>query len=146
MSEDRPVIMIVDDDEMNLEMAQAILEARVNAEFLQVTSGRQCLHILKLRRGKVDLLLLDVAMPSMDGLETLEKIREQRGWEKIPVIMLTASADKGTIIKASRLGIHDYVRKPFEPEDLVARVKKELAIKQLDSPELQDVFRMLDKL
>lgn len=142
----KSVILIVDDDDMNLAMAKAILDVKVEAEFLEAVSGRQCLQMLQQRGGKVDLILLDIAMPGMDGLETLEKIRAHAGWEKLPVIMLTAAADKSTIVKASRLGIADYVRRPFVAEDLISRVERTLVTAQLDSEEIQDIFSALDKL
>ena len=141
----KPVILIVDDDEMNLAMAQTILEMKVEAEYIKAMSGRECLRVLQERNGKVDLVLLDIAMPGMDGLETLGLIRKHPGWENLPVIFLTAAADKNTIVKASQLKIADYVKKPFMPEDLTTRVEKHLA-PSFDDPAVNDIFKELDKL
>ena len=74
-----PVILIVDDDEMNIVMAKSILEMKVRAEILTTTSGSACLGILRQRQKPVDLILLDIAMPGMDGLQTLAAIRKSSG-------------------------------------------------------------------
>ena len=140
-----PVILIVDDDEMNLSMAKAILETKIQAEYLTAMSGRECLSILEQRKGLIDLVLLDIAMPGMDGMETLSRIRQNPRLQALPVIFLTAAADKNTIIKASQLKINDYVKKPFMPDDLVSRVEKHLK-PQFDDPALNDIFGALDKL
>ena len=140
-----PVILVVDDDEMNLVMAKSILEMKERAEILTVTSGTACLDILKQRQGAIDLILLDIAMPGMDGLQTLAAIRQDPLFEDMKVIFLTAAADKDTIIKASQLKIADYVKKPFEPTDLIARVEKQL-FPALKDPEVNDIFKALDNL
>ncbi len=142
----KPVILIVDDDDMNTAMAKTIMEMKISAEYITASSGRQCLHLLQQRKGNVDLILLDIAMPGMDGLETLEKIRQHPEWQSMPVIFLTASADKDTIVRASRLRISDYVRKPFVAQDLIERVERTLTVAQLDTDEMKDLFSQLDQL
>ena len=89
-----PVILIVDDDEMNIVMAKSILEMKVRAEILTTTSGSACLGILRQRQKPVDLILLDIAMPGMDGLQTLAAIRNDPSLRDSKVIFLTAAADK----------------------------------------------------
>lgn len=140
-----PVVLVVDDDEMNLVMAKSILEMKVRAEILTVTSGAACLDMLKKRQGAIDLILLDIAMPDMDGLQTLATIRNDPAFQDIKVIFLTAAADKDTIVKASQLKIADYVKKPFEPADLIARVEKQL-FPPVKDPEVNDIFKALDSL
>lgn len=140
-----PVILVVDDDEMNLVMAKSILEMRIRGEILTVTSGAACLDMLKRRKGDIDLILLDIAMPGMDGLQTLAAIRNDPMFKDMNVIFLTAAADKDTIIKASQLKIADYVKKPFEPADLMARVEKQI-FPALNDPEVNDIFKALDNL
>ena len=140
-----PVILIVDDDEMNIVMAKSILEMKVRAEILTANSGTACLNLLRGRQYPVDLILLDIAMPGMDGLQTLAAIRQDPVLKDSKVIFLTAAADKDTIIKASQLKIADYVKKPFVPEDLVARVEKHL-FPAIDDPEVNDIFKALDNL
>ena len=140
-----PVILVVDDDPMNLTMAKSILEMKVRAEILTTDSGAGCLNILNQRQGAVDLILLDIAMPVMDGLQTLTTIRQTPAWQDMKVIFLTAAADKNTIIRASQLKIADYVKKPFVPEDLIARVEKHI-FPPIDDPEVNDIFKALDNL
>jgi CheY-like chemotaxis protein len=141
----KPVILIVDDDFMNLTMAQTILEMKIQAEYLTAESGQKCLEILQQRNGKVDLILLDIAMPGMDGIQTLTRIRQNPNWQNLFVIFLTAAADKTTIVKAAQLKVKDYVKKPFTPDDLISRVERHLA-PPIDDPEIQDIFKALDNL
>ena len=141
----KPVILIVDDDFMNLTMAQTILEMKIQAEYLTADSGQKCLEILQQRNGKVDLILLDIAMPGMDGIQTLTRIRQNPNWQNLFVIFLTAAADKTAIVKAAQLKVKDYVKKPFTPDDLISRVEKHLA-PPIDDPEIQDIFKALDNL
>ena len=140
-----PVILVVDDDAMNLTMAKSILEMKVRAEILTTDSGAGCLDVLQKRQGAIDLILLDIAMPGMDGLQTLSTIRQNPLYQDMKVIFLTAAADKNTIIKASQLKIADYVKKPFVPEDLIARVEKQI-FPPIEDPEVNDIFKALDGL
>lgn len=130
---------------MNIVMAKSILEMKVRAEILTTTSGSACLGILRQRQKPVDLILLDIAMPGMDGLQTLAAIRNDPSLRDSKVIFLTAAADKETIVKASQLKIADYVKKPFVPEDLIARVEKHLH-PPIEDPEVNDIFKALDNL
>lgn len=116
-------ILVVDDDGMNLKMAEFILKQK-NYEVYKVESGMDCLNFLK--DGRVDLILLDIEMPVMNGFKTLETIRENETMADIPVIFLTASADADTVREAGRLGAVDYVKKPFLPQDLLDRVARAL--------------------
>lgn len=121
-NEKKITILVIDDDEFCREMAQMILEENFPYKILTAPSGMDGVDMLI--KNTVHLILLDVAMPGWDGFKTLSVIRENVLLKKIPVIMLTASADRDSIIKASQYGVDDYIRKPFEPEDLVSRVSK----------------------
>ena len=118
------VVLVVDDDEMNLQVAKMILEKKLQCRVLTANSGVNCLEIL--RSQYVRVVLLDIMMPEMDGIETLKEIRADEKFEDLPVIMLTASLDKDNIKKAAALGVKDYVRKPFMPKELIDRVSKKL--------------------
>ena len=87
-------------------------------------SGDKALRYLK--NEKPDLILLDIKMDNMDGIETLKQIREMENGTDIPVIMLTARGDKRSIVETQRLGICDYVLKPFDPQELRLRIEKAL--------------------
>ena len=114
-------IMVVDDDEMNLKMAELILQSK-DYDVIMVESGMKCLDYLKQR--DVDLVLLDIEMPVLNGIKTLELIRSNKATKEIPVMFLTATADTETVSEASRLGVAGYVKKPFMPQDLLERVEK----------------------
>ena len=118
------VILVVDDDEMNLRIARMILERKLSCNVLTASDGLSTLEIL--REHYVDLVLLDILMPELDGIATLQKIRDDENLRDIPVMMLTASAEMENIKKTAALGITDYIRKPFMPDDLVERVSKKL--------------------
>ena len=118
-------ILIIDDDEMNLQIAKMILERKLPCEVICADNGIDGLEIL--RNQRVSLVLLDILMPLFDGIETLEEIRDNKYTKDIPVMMLTASGDIGNIQKVGALGVKDYIKKPFMPADLIARVTKKIA-------------------
>ena len=138
-------ILVVDDDEMNLQMAELILKREMDVEVVLADSGYKCIELLQ-KKLAVDLILLDIQMPRMDGIKTLELIRKREDWKDIPVIFLTAAADRNTVMKAGLLGVDDYIKKPFTPADLVERVNKAMAVKALDSVDLEKLFADLDNL
>ena len=134
--------MVVDDDEMNLKMAEFVLKKEIDANIITVPGGYQCIAALQ-QDSDVDLILLDVQMPRMDGIKTLEMIRKHESWKNIPVIFLTASADKDTVIKAGKLGVEGYIKKPFMPKDLVERVTLALSAKLLNDPAIASLLKGL---
>ena len=115
-------ILVVDDDEMNLKMARFILEQNNSYSVITASSGMECLTILQTK--SVDLILLDIEMPVMNGIKTLEYIREHKEFESIPVMFLTADANEETVLEAGRLGVADYLKKPYMPQELLERVEK----------------------
>ena len=115
-------VLIVDDDDMMLQMAEFILKKDTAYKILKVSSGMQCIRMLQSGEENIDLILLDIQMPGMDGIKTMELIQKHDYWKKIPVIFLTASSDRDTVLKAGKLGAAGYVKKPFEPKDLLQRV------------------------
>ena len=116
-------ILVVDDDKMNLMRTKKILEKTYAV--LLAESGEAALSKLKTR--KVDLVLLDIAMPSMSGIETFEHMKEIP--MDVPVIFLTASGDADDVMRAIELGAVNYLKKPFYPQELLKRVAKELDLK-----------------
>ncbi len=114
-------IFVVDDDEMIRRQAEFIL-GREGYEIEKIESGVQCLDALT--EQEPALILLDIEMIPMDGIETLRHIREREEMSEIPVMFITSSLDSERERDASGLGAVDYVIKPFIPKDLVDRVKK----------------------
>ena len=113
-------ILVVDDDSMNLVRTKMILGKYY--EVLLAESGEEALE--KLKNEKVDLVLLDIEMPKMNGMEVFERMKE--GSADIPVIFLTASGDEDDVMSAIRLGAVNYLKKPFMPQELMKRVAQEL--------------------
>ncbi len=114
-------IFVVDDDEMIRRQAEFIL-CREGYEVEKIESGIQCLEVLT--EQEPALILLDIEMIPMDGIETLRRIREMEVRSHIPVMFITSSLDSEREKDASGLGAVDYVIKPFIPKDLLDRVKK----------------------
>ena len=118
-------ILIVDDDDMMLKMAEFTLTQIPEYNVIKANSGLQCLRTLQ-SGEKIDLILLDIQMPGMDGIKVMELIQKHDYWRLIPVIFLTASSDKSTVMQAGKMGAIGYIKKPFVPEDLVQRVETTL--------------------
>lgn len=120
-SKDKKTILVVDDDAMNLKVARFILE-QADYSVVEASSGMECL--MRLRGSQVDLILLDVEMPVMNGIKTLEHIREDVTYSDIPVMFLTSDASKDTVINAGKLDAIGYVKKPYVPQELLQRIEK----------------------
>lgn len=116
-------VLVVDDNVVNLKMAQYILSAE-NMRVSCVKSGMEAIKFL--RDNTPDCILLDIKMPLMDGIETLRKIRTMKSCASLPVILLTASADKQVVLQGSELGIDGYIIKPFDPYELRKRIEAAL--------------------
>ena len=113
-------ILIVDDDLILLKTAEEILSSIYTVSVAK--SGKQAITLLK--KGVVpDLILLDIAMPEMDGYTTLEKMKSIPNCQDIPVIFLTGFAESDYEVKGLKAGAVDYIVKPFVKEVLLARVE-----------------------
>jgi len=111
-------ILAVDDEPMNLRLLEAVLVPQGH-QVLRAESGEECLEVLD--RDDVDLVLLDVKMPGIDGYEVCRRIRAAERTAYLPVVMLTAS-DGEQRVAALEAGADDFVRKPFDRSELLARV------------------------
>jgi CheY-like chemotaxis protein len=112
-------ILLVDDEEDIIEVIQDRLEAY---GFTVVTAGNGLEALKKLSMEKFDGIFLDVKMPEMGGIEALVEIRKQD--KKIPVIIITSSSTREAAIEAMAKGANEYVLKPFEWEELKAKIEK----------------------
>jgi len=125
-------ILVVDDTITNLDILVEILD---NYDVIEVTNGRDALEIVK--EENIDLILLDIVMPDMDGFEVCQKLKSDKKTKNIPVIFITAKTDEEAIEKAYDTGGMDYITKPFKPKELLARVNTQLQIQKLIS-DLED--------
>ena len=118
-------VLIVDDVPDNLTIVKKILEH----EGYQTTTAADGFAALNLvMENKYDIILLDIMMPNMSGIEVCEHLKKNPDTEGIPIIFVTANADRDTLVKAYAAGGSDYIRKPFFKEELLARVNSRLRI------------------
>ncbi len=113
-------ILVIDDDQMMLKLATAFLEI---GGFDVITTADGVSGMKLLRESKVDLVLLDILMPGLDGYKVLQLIRE---YSSVPVIMVTGITDKVSTTKFLDLGADDYVTKPFNKRVLIARIRSKI--------------------
>ena len=118
-------IMIVDDAEMNREILMVILGDEY--EYVQAENGRQAIHILQ-QDMNINLILLDINMPEMNGFEVSEKLKANPVTQNIPIIFLTALNTTSDIVKGFKVGANDFISKPFNKEELVIRVTHQISL------------------
>lgn len=117
-------IVIVDDEPVNLELAENALSGQY--KLTKLISGEQLLKLLT--RVKPDMILLDIQMPTMSGYEVLEKIIENPATQNIPVIFLTGQDDVRSEREGFRLGAKDFIRKPFDNEIMLSRIRSQMEL------------------
>jgi two-component system alkaline phosphatase synthesis response regulator PhoP len=132
-------ILVVDDDKSIIEIVQAYLE-QAGYSVLTAYNGTSAMHTL--RHEKPDLLILDLMLPDRDGWDITSSIRHDKQLATIPIIMLTARVDDSDKIVGLELGADDYVTKPFNPREIVARVRALLRRRQLDQAEQIDCLEV----
>jgi diguanylate cyclase (GGDEF)-like protein len=119
-------ILIVDDTPKNIQLLGTVLK-NIGYKIIVATNGLQALGLLE--KIKPDLILLDVMMPELDGYETCKRIKATEKLKDIPIIFLTAKTQPEDIVKGFELGAVDYIIKPFNSSELLARVKTHLELK-----------------
>jgi putative two-component system response regulator len=123
---DKPVILVVDDQPQNIELLEAYLVPQ-NYEVVTAASGEKALE--KLSGNPIDLILLDVMMPGMDGFEVTRRIRQDDQHRLLPIILVTALRDMEDRVKGIEAGCDDFISKPFDKMELLARVRSLLKVK-----------------
>lgn len=129
-------VLIVEDEQDILQLVTHYLE-KEGFRPITATSGLDALK--KVKEEKPDLVVLDLMLPEMDGLEVCKRLRSMPGTALLPILMLTAKAEEADTIVGLELGADDYVTKPFSPKALVARVKallRRIARAPADGPEV----------
>jgi DNA-binding response OmpR family regulator len=123
MSE-KPRVLVVEDDVHIAQVLTFMLE-RQGYRVIYAEDGRAAVqHIVS---GPVpDLVLLDVMLPFVDGFEVLNLLRAREGWETVPVLMLTAKSSEQDTVRALDAGANDFIIKPFQPLELLARLRRYL--------------------
>lgn len=133
----KPKILVVDDQPINIKLLQRKLE-RQGMDVSVAYSGRECLD--KLAEIKPELVLLDVMMPEIDGIETCRRIKANPETETIPVIFITAKASKEGKLEGLDAGAVDYITKPIDLDETLARVRTQLRLREMfrENLELQE--------
>jgi len=119
-------ILVVDDTPFNIKIVSTILQ-EVGYNIYSTTSGREALEMVK--NIRFNLILLDVMMPEMDGYEVIRKLKNDEDTRDIPIIFLTARGDSESVVRAFDEGAYDYLIKPFNPKELLSRVKTHIELK-----------------
>ena len=127
-------VLIVDDVTKNIQLVANYLK-QVGYEINYALSGKAALNHIK--KSSFDLILLDIMMPEMDGFEVCKRLKLNDEFKDIPVIFLTAKTDIESITRAFEVGGIDYITKPFNKAELLARVKTHL---ELQHQEIQSLF------
>ena len=122
----KSTILVVEDEIGIARMVQVLLEARGFATLVS-HSGEEALH--RLEEQSPDLILLDVMMPGMDGYEVCRRIKAEPRWRHVPVVMLTAKDTTRDMVHGLEIGADDYITKPFNTDELIARIKVLLRVR-----------------
>lgn len=144
MSKPTSILIIDDSDKVREQIVQTLKAVSLTDHYLQARDGIEAFKIL-IGNPAIDLVLCDLEMPRMDGFKFLSMVRSREELRDIPIIMLTARESRELKIKGLEQGASDYVTKPFDPGELVARVKVQLKIKLLQD-ELKHSNELLKEL
>jgi two-component system sensor histidine kinase/response regulator len=140
--EDKPTILVVDDYPRNLRIVSETLTAH---DYAVVTASSGASAITQAEAIPPDIVLLDLMMPVMDGLEVCRRLKSRAATKEIPIIFLTAAEEKKLVTTALELGAVDYIVKPFNPAELLARVRTHLELRQTRD-ELRRIIQQKNEL
>lgn len=141
-------ILVVDDDSNNRDVLARTLEKK-GYTVTQAADGAEALRMLHEAGGAIDLVLLDILMPEMNGWETLQRLKADDALKSTPVIMISGLGETDAVVRCLELGAEDFVQKPFVPTILKARVSASIEHKRARDREadlyvkLQDSYREL---
>lgn len=123
-------ILLIEDDESQRTLLRHVVAKKINAEIFEAKNGIEGLRLVEIHSP--DLIILDIWMPIMNGLEMLEKLRLDEIHSAIPVIIITAVGDKETIQKAVSYGVFGYILKPFTSQQVHNVLSKYLETPQTE--------------
>lgn len=125
MSNDRPLILVVDDAPANLNLLSDALE-QAGYRIQAAPSGEVALRIVQ--RARPDLILLDIVMPGINGIETCRRLKQREATREIPVVFITAQDETKSLVEGFRAGGVDYITKPFVVDEALARVRTHVTL------------------
>ncbi len=114
-------MLLVDDDPRNIFALSSVLERR-GMNVLTATTGAEAIELIE-ETPSLAIVLMDIMMPEMDGYQTIEKIRQNKAYRRLPIIALTAKAMKGDREKCLEAGASDYLAKPVNTEQLLSALR-----------------------
>jgi len=114
-------VLLVDDDSRNIFALSSVLERR-GMEVVAATTGKEAISLLE-ANPDIAIVLMDIMMPEMDGYETIQSIRSNKAWHRLPIVALTAKAMKGDREKTLESGASDYLAKPVNTEQLLGTLR-----------------------
>ncbi|MFZ5352551.1 MAG: response regulator [Bacillota bacterium] len=136
-------ILIVDDSKLNLQIAKdTIISNRITENIITCESGEEALDILS--SEEIDIILLDIVMPGINGLKVLEIIRSKKEYSSMQIIMLTSINESNVLKKSFELGANDYINKPFDDVELTSRIKAAYRVKEYQKM-LKETMSKLEK-
>ncbi|UCC76732.1 MAG: response regulator, partial [Anaerolineales bacterium] len=141
--DERARVLIVDDEPFNIDYLEQELED-LDCETASAGNGREALELVA--ADAPDLILLDIMMPQMDGFQVLAQLKSDQALRDIPVIVISALDDMGSVVKGIEMGADDYLPKPFDPVLLKARMSACLEKKRLRDREVQYLRRINEEL
>ncbi len=127
MNNNQKTILIVDDTELNVNILMDLLDEKY--DLLAALDGESALALIKDEDG-IDLILLDIMMPGIDGFEVCRRLKKDKNTANIPIIFITAKTDDESIEKAYELGGVDYITKPFRAREVLSRIANHLALSE----------------
>ena len=127
-------ILVVDDEQRMRKLIKDFLKVK-GFNIMEAEDGEKALEVFSQNKNKINLILLDVMMPKLDGWSVLRQIRQE---SKVPIIMLTARGEEQDELFGFELGVDEYISKPFSPKILVARVEAILKRTNQDEKEVKD--------
>jgi adenylate cyclase len=145
MSPGQAVALVVDDSAVNRKVLTRQL-ASLDIEAREAANGREALELVGTDGAGVDIVLLDIEMPELDGYETLAAIKGDEALRHLPVIMISAVEELDSVVRCIEMGATDYLPKPFNPAILEARVRASLAGKRLHDLEVESAARQAELL
>ena len=142
MMNQKPRILVVDDEPMNAALLEAVLVSRGYA-VIPAANGMDALDLI--HQDNIDLVLLDIMMPEMDGFEVCRRIKDDERLRDIPIIMLTVLHSKQDRIKGIEAGAEDFISKPLDQGEVLARIKMLLKLRETNES-LRSAYRHINLL
>jgi diguanylate cyclase (GGDEF)-like protein len=145
------LILIVDDVTHNIRLLDKILDG-VGYNTVFANSGKQALEIIGNKASQIDLILLDLMMPEMDGIEVCNILKSNPMYQDIPIIFITADNSAESFATAFKMGAIDYIKKPFDKAELLLRVENQLKLNKAyaglrkSNDELLEAYALLQQL